>query len=545
MGCASSSPVNDADYESGDLEVVRKAVARAYQCNAVSAATNAAEGRIRKERQLPDDWNMRTYCGGKFLEGGTGGRQASSVIAYQPEGAEFQRQVQTLFDNTYRKCYTRDRRGAPIPDRFVVKEVHRVMNDQVWREYAGRRAEIKSKLGGQPASVPGDPLLTSRTIGNQSLSRLPALDSSINENFVFHGTTQAASTGIAENDFRLDFSGSNAGTLYGKGIYLAENCSKADEYGEGPKGPAGSNEEQEAGYEAPRPPPGPPPELVRESYILICRATLGRVNYTLERKPDPDKLQKSCLEGGQFESVIGDRLKTNGTFREIIVFNDDHVYPEYIVKYERIFFHERFAEIYGQMLARQNKGKFNGATPDEMQVLQSMWNVFAMPNKGRINKWQLLDLLLAIYQPPLNEDQDLDDTFKQWDTKKDGVIDWDEFYAEICQRVKDGISNSAADYFAGLYEQMLDRKRQNKFQGATDQEQRLLKMVWYQYSKNQRTIDKWQLLELLKAIDQPPENDRDDLDETFKEMDTKKDGVLDVEEFLTEINQRVHDGMGM
>jgi len=299
----------------------------------------------------------------------------------------------------------------------------------------------------------------------------------------------------------------------------------------------------EAGFEAPRPPPGPPPELVRESYILICRATLGRVNYTLERKPDPDKLQKSCLDGGRFESVIGDRLKTNGTFREIIVYNDDHVYPEYIVKYERIFFHERFAEIYGQMLNRRNKGKFNGPTPDELQVLQSMWNVFAMPNKGRINKWQLLDLLLAIYQPPQNEEEDLDATFKEWDTKRDGVIDWDEFYAEICKRVNDGIGCSGPEYFAGIYRQMLERQQKNKFKGATEDEQRVLRMVWYQFAKNQRTIDKWQLLELLKAINQPPANEGSDLDATFKEWDTKRDGVIDIEEFMQEINQRVTDGI--
>ena len=31
----------------------------------------------------------------------------------------------------------------------------------------------------------------------------------------------------AENDFRLDLTGSGAGTLYGKGIYLAENASLA------------------------------------------------------------------------------------------------------------------------------------------------------------------------------------------------------------------------------------------------------------------------------------------------------------------------------
>merc|ERR1719330_1043330 len=122
---------------------------------------------------------------------------------------------------------------------------------------------------------------------------LPQLDQQTNEVWLFHGTTKEAAQGIAENDFRLDLTGSNAGTLYGRGIYLAENATKSDEYGEGPKGPAG--EQEKAGYEAPRPPPGPPPELVRESYILLCRSVMGRVRYSDEQRPDADDLQGRCL----------------------------------------------------------------------------------------------------------------------------------------------------------------------------------------------------------------------------------------------------------
>merc|ERR1712187_596032 len=246
--------------------------------------------------------------------------------------------------------------------------------------------------------------------------------------------------GIAENDFRLDLTGANAGTLYGKGIYLAENASKADEYGEGPKGPAG--EELEQGAEAPRPPPANTVELIRESYILVCRTTLGKVLYTDALKPDPDRLKQSCLKG-DFDSVCGDRQKRNGTFREFIVYNDDHVYPEYIVKYERIFFHERFAEIYEAMRERKKRGQFKRPLDKELEVLNSLWNVYGMPNKGRINKWQLLDLLNAIGQPPENEDEDLDETFKEWDTKKDGWIDRDEFISEMTQRVNDGMDYNA------------------------------------------------------------------------------------------------------
>jgi len=500
-----------------------------------------AEARLRKLYQLPPDWDLQAFCNGKRLKGGLGGRKASTVVAFQPQPPEVVKAMQSVLDGTYRKVYTRDRRGAPIPDRFVVKDVHRVLNDQVWREYCDTREKIRSKLNGEKPSLP-DGSHTVNVLQKGGLGALPPLDSEVNEHWLFHGTTAEAATGIAENDFRLDLSGSNAGTLYGKGIYLAENATKSDEYGEGPKGPASTGEEAEMGYEAPRPPPGPPPPLVRTSYILVCRSALGRVNYNDEQRPDPDKLVKSCTDG-HFQSVLGDRLKLNKTFREIIVYNDDHVYPEFIVKYERIFFHERFAAVYKAMLQRSIAGRFTGPTKEELDVLQSMWQVYSMPNKGKISKSQLLDLLLAIYQPPDNEDDDLDQTFKEWDKTGNGKIDWDDFLSEVTQRVKDKISCSGPERFAEVYRQMLERKRSGGFDGPDVGERAVLRMVWYQYCQNQRTIDKMQLLDLLKAINQPPANEHDDLDETFKEIDTKGDGVIDYDEFLQEISQRVQDGI--
>mmetsp|Transcript_45900 Transcript_45900/g.106716 ORF Transcript_45900/g.106716 Transcript_45900/m.106716 type:complete len:482 (+) Transcript_45900:28-1473(+) len=421
-----------------DVESVRQALRCAPVFDLVSSPeVAAAEERLRSAKSLPQDWDMKAFAHGRLLEGKSGGRSDSAIVFYHSQSQEVMREVQALFDATYRKVYTRDRRGAPIPDRFVVKSVDRVLNDQVWREYVGKREEVRTRLGGATPTVP-DGAQTMNHLAKVNATSLPPLDKSVNENWLFHGTTQAAAQGIAENDFRLDLSGSNAGTLYGKGIYLAENASKSDEYGEGAGDFAQEAEEVAIGQENARPPPGKAPPLVRTSYILLCRSLLGRVHYTDERKPDPDQLQQRCTRG-EAESVLGDRLKRNGTFREIVVYSDDHVYPEFIVEYERIFFHERFAEIYKDMLEREKAKRFNGPTPEEREVLQSMWNVFGMPNKGRINKWQLLDLLKAIGQPPENEEQDLDETFKEWDTKKDGWIDWDEFMQEMVQRVKDGI----------------------------------------------------------------------------------------------------------
>lgn len=426
--------------QSPDFETCRMAVAVAATVGLGPPRPHAdfiaAEARLRRERKLPADWDIVAYAGGRHLEGAMGGRQASAVVAFHPVGVDVVKEVQALFDSTYRKVYTRDRRGVPIPDKFVVREIHRVMNDQIWSEYDKRREQVRARLAGTRPSVPNG-TETMNHLASARAHALPALDAAVNEVWLYHGTTREAATGIAENDFRLDLTGSNAGTLYGKGIYLAENCTKSDEYGEGPKGPAG--DEAERGYEPPRPPAGAPiPPLVRESYIIICRSTLGKVHYTDQQRPDPDTLQQKCLSG-EYDSVLGDRLKINGTFREIVVYHDDHVYPEYIVKYERVFYHEHFSEIYWAMLQRKKKRKFTGPLPAERDILTSMWNVYAMPNKGKINKWQLLDLLKSIKQPPKDEGEDLDVTFKEWDSKKDGWIDLDEFLQEVTQRVNDEI----------------------------------------------------------------------------------------------------------
>ena len=49
----------------------------------------------------------------------------------------------------------------------------------------------------------------------------------VNEYFLFHGTSENASTGIAKQG--LDYRLSNKG-LFGKGVYFAESSTKADQY---------------------------------------------------------------------------------------------------------------------------------------------------------------------------------------------------------------------------------------------------------------------------------------------------------------------------
>merc|ERR1712107_255757 len=82
----------------------------------------------------------------------------------------------------------------------------------------------------------------------------PPLNTAANEVVLFHGTKPIAAERITSEDFRLDLAGSSAGTLYGRGIYLAENCSKADEY---------SSCDSSTGLYT----------------MLLCRTTLGHLLY--------------------------------------------------------------------------------------------------------------------------------------------------------------------------------------------------------------------------------------------------------------------------
>merc|ERR1712187_446451 len=95
--------------------------------------------------------------------------------------------------------------------------------------------------------------------------------------------------------------------MFGPGIYLAENSSKSDEYAKEGDG------------------------VFQGQYaMLICRGVAGRV---LTVKQPGDYSQK--VKNEEYDSVCGDRLSAVGTFREMVFFNEDAVYAEYIVIYVR------------------------------------------------------------------------------------------------------------------------------------------------------------------------------------------------------------------
>lgn len=215
---------------------------------------------------------------------------------------------QRLFDTSFRKKFTRDRKDGGVPERLCITRGQRCQNVQNWIEYSRTRWLIKEELAadkGLPRSIDG--LKTAGAFLDEDQYRL---DSGAHEAFLFHGTNDDAAVRITRGDFLVNLAGSNAGTLYGKGIYLAESVCKSDEYTKA--------------------------NVRGERCILVCRAALGYVNYNCEVAPSADKLVKSCTDG-PYHCVVGDREKCRGTYREIIVYSNTQVYPEYVIWYKRAY----------------------------------------------------------------------------------------------------------------------------------------------------------------------------------------------------------------
>jgi len=148
------------------------------------------------------------------------------------------------------------------------------------------------------------------------------LDERVNEWWLFHGSSEASCLSICEKNFALDLAGSGAtwkrssgsgSSLYGPGVYFAERITKADEYAVGSAGENGST----------------------VYTVLLCRVVAGSPRVCTTNQIDAERLREDIL-GGRHHSVLGDRVtELKKPFREIVVYDTDQVYPEFLLTYTR------------------------------------------------------------------------------------------------------------------------------------------------------------------------------------------------------------------
>lgn len=223
--------------------------------------------------------------------------------------------LQDVFDRTYSSKFTRDRKkhhpdNPAVPRGFTVVRAFRSENSRIWREYGVKRAQLLHDMEQLNKFKKYDDVVSTLAWLSHGGALADRLKAEINEWYLFHGSSAESAEKICKNDFRLQFAGKCTGTLYGKGIYLAESVTKSDEYAK--------------------------PNAEGVYTQILCRVIGGHAKYTDEVEPDPEDLVRACIEG-PYDCIIGDRRKTRGTYREFVLYDSENVYAEYIIHYRRNF----------------------------------------------------------------------------------------------------------------------------------------------------------------------------------------------------------------
>eukprot|EP00439_Symbiodinium_sp_Y106_P036446 s295_g4.t1 len=152
-------------------------------------------------KALPTNWVNQDISAGHF-------RKRCDVSG---DGRDM---FQILLDQTFKAKSTRDRQGQ-LP--------RRLRDSALWSTYMMGLEGLRSKFpqgctsirhhytaGAASPEAHGGSVATSEV-----LSSLPVLDGKINEFYLLHGTSPGGALGITDGGFRLDFSGSHAGSMFG------------------------------------------------------------------------------------------------------------------------------------------------------------------------------------------------------------------------------------------------------------------------------------------------------------------------------------------
>lgn len=308
--------------ESGREDRIKEAVIFAKQADHKSdhqlhEMYTSSMNQLKKLKRLPSGWEVDDLVGDDAA--------AKMFKKVDVIGDKLMKLFQQLFDETNAGILTRDRlvRGTggtgTMPRGYKVEKIETVMNAESWGSYLKRSDDIADQCKLFPGAAPfkswenWSGLVETDKIGKEIMNeaKLPPLTGSNNEFLMFHGTKPEAANAIAEQHFDMSFACKTG--LFGAGLYLCESSSKSDEYVK--------------------------PDKKGHFPVIMCRVALGRVNYCPAPDPTKDpgraKLEGSCL-GGEYHSVLGDRKKARGTYREFIVYDNFQVYPHFIVWYSRI-----------------------------------------------------------------------------------------------------------------------------------------------------------------------------------------------------------------
>jgi len=262
---------------------------------------------------------------------------------------------------------------AHMPDHKIIK-CERIEDSLLWGRYVVKREEIRRRAVRIEDIKPE----TSKHI---DYSANTTLDHSVNEVWLFHGTSDEASRGIAKSNFRIP---KGVGGCFGPGAYFAEAAAKSNDYAE-------------AGY------------IEGCKVLLLCRVTLGSV---LKVEGTDRSAFKKVLENPDYDCVMG---KTN--YREFIVYDMAQIYPEYIMQY---------APPTAERMLKGMTTMPRGTEEDEKaRHVRHAFKTLDLDKDGTISRDELRTVLRKLDRD-LNED-DITTLFDRVDTDKNDRLSMEEF----------------------------------------------------------------------------------------------------------------------
>jgi hypothetical protein len=189
------------------------------------------------------------------------------------------------------------------------------------------------------ARIKGFPLATAAT--SAGFTATPG----VSESFLMHGTGRDVLLSVLKNGLNERYSGSNAGTAFGDGVYLAEDVAKTDQYAAPDVEYSGSSELHRRLYG----------RFNRHQgsvfYVLVCRVVLGYPARTQEvgQKATHMETRQALFPIGfrelapipgvtpptSYHSLIAELGLKIGRYREFVLFHGEYVLPEYLLAYHR------------------------------------------------------------------------------------------------------------------------------------------------------------------------------------------------------------------
>lgn len=221
--------------------------------------------------------------------------------------------LQEMLQATCCRKSARDPTRSLVPGKLELIHGVRVQNWQNWAEFQAQQEVVAAELKemssrGKKANLEVADLKTS---GFLEELRLP-LDEETHTVWLFHGLSDEAIDLVGESDFDIDRAGLQVSSPYGRGVYLSESCSRADEV------------LSTIGCEG-------------MHAMLVCRVTLGNVQVDSSSLPDMAQIVRSWVEG-RCHSVLAENSKLDaGSSREFVVYDKDQVYPEFMLVYRRVY----------------------------------------------------------------------------------------------------------------------------------------------------------------------------------------------------------------